>query len=536
MTRRRTLLEDLAEMNSTAPQDIDPEDMDNNHYSLSAKPTSVNFLDNPEDSVDILEKKQFRLRKKAASKSGDDEIKYKGKKTSRADLGFEDNIVDESASEHSNEDELEEDEGSDDDDNDDGNDDEEEIGNDDDDDDDNEDNGSEEEEDDDDNSGASDDDSGGSDAEDDFDADDDGGILGFMKSTASTSNKKPTAIKSAKKSAAATDAAVESDQDSDQLDTEVEQINEKLRQEFEALDQQKEDDGAITTVSAEAGNDVEKGQHTIVQLGLIDSVLESRIRLQAPLAIANRMPQQGALKDYVAQDHDVSAAVASTVQVAGQLLSKLLETQEALFMQYPGTEGIITAGIKRRPDNNLDSFWEEISSRHTGFRPFLKETLEKWHKKTRLEGKNFKAFDKEILEQVDQIMALKDRVVKRTQLVRTHCDVFGKSAESSEGPQYDANIFDDGDFYHELLKELIDRKTKESGSEDPIAMGRHWLEIRKLRTKTKRPVDTKASKGRKLRYEVHTKMVGFMAPNEEFYTASDNMRDDLYASLFSNAV
>ena len=44
MTRRRTLLEDLAEMNSTAPQDIDPEDMDNNHYSLSAKP-SVNFID-----------------------------------------------------------------------------------------------------------------------------------------------------------------------------------------------------------------------------------------------------------------------------------------------------------------------------------------------------------------------------------------------------------------------------------------------------------------------------------------------------------
>ena len=35
---------------------------------------------------------------------------------------------------------------------------------------------------------------------------------------------------------------------------------------------------------------------------------------------------------------------------------------------------------------------------------------------------------------------------------------------------------------------------------DPIAMGRQWLELQKLRTKVKRTVDTRASKGRKIRY------------------------------------
>jgi hypothetical protein len=30
---------------------------------------------------------------------------------------------------------------------------------------------------------------------------------------------------------------------------------------------------------------------------------------------------------------------------------------------------------------------------------------------------------------------------------------------------------------------------------DPVAMGRHWLAMNALRTKTKKKVDTKASKG-----------------------------------------
>ena len=34
---------------------------------------------------------------------------------------------------------------------------------------------------------------------------------------------------------------------------------------------------------------------------------------------------------------------------------------------------------------------------------------------------------------------------------------------------------------------------------DPTTMGRQWLELQKLRSKAKKKVDTKASKGRKIR-------------------------------------
>lgn len=52
----------------------------------------------------------------------------------------------------------------------------------------------------------------------------------------------------------------------------------------------------------------------------------------------------------------------------------------------------------------------------------------------------------------------------------------------------------------QLLRELIERKMNYSDeSSDATAMGRQWLELQKLRNKAKKKVDTKASKGRKIR-------------------------------------
>merc|ERR1712127_214504 len=79
--------------------------------------------------------------------------------------------------------------------------------------------------------------------------------------------------------------------------------------------------------------------------------------------------------------------------------------------------------------------------------------------------------------------------------------------------EFDAEIYDDDDFYHQLLRELIERRTVEGS--DQVTLGRQWLEIQKLRAKAKRKVDTKASKGRRLRYQVHPKLVSFMAPYPE---------------------
>ncbi|GAB5580815.1 protein AATF isoform X4 [Prionailurus iriomotensis] len=82
-----------------------------------------------------------------------------------------------------------------------------------------------------------------------------------------------------------------------------------------------------------------------------------------------------------------------------------------------------------------------------------------------------------------------------------------------------------------LLRELIERKTSSLDPNDQVAMGRQWLAIQKLRSKIHKKVDRKASKGRKLRFHVLSKLLSFMAPIDQT-TMNDDARTELYRSLF----
>ena len=114
----------------------------------------------------------------------------------------------------------------------------------------------------------------------------------------------------------------------------------------------------------------------------------------------------------------------------------------------------------------------------------------------------------------------KDRIIKRTQLKRTIYSIVGKKEEKKiekaddlkdrHLKDYDEEIFDDEDFFNQLLRELIERRS--SDLTDPIALSRKSIELQKLKSKTKKNVDTKASKGRKIKFDIHKPMINFMAP------------------------
>lgn len=199
-----------------------------------------------------------------------------------------------------------------------------------------------------------------------------------------------------------------------------------------------------------------------------------------------------------------------------------------------------------------------MAKRFAAFQPYRDTTLQKWYDKTRLTtGKNnkgFGAFDRNILTQVEQVLMDKERLVRRTQTRRSEYRVLGKPEPVtpeidntiSEGEvaelavkanmhlkDLDENIFDDDDFYHQLLRELIERKTSATDPNDQVAMGKQWLAIQKLRSKIKKKVDTKASKGRKIRFHVHSKLMNFMAPMDNS-SMSDDARSELFSSLFAN--
>lgn len=143
----------------------------------------------------------------------------------------------------------------------------------------------------------------------------------------------------------------------------------------------------------------------------------------------------------------------------------------------------------------------------------------------------------------------KDRILKRTQLKRGQYNIVGKKdqpldARSQQQLQlignekinlkdYDHEIFDDQDFYNQLLRELIDRKS--SNISDPVELSKKSIELQQLRSKNKKQVDTKASKGRKIKYDIHKPLANFMAPIYRNQMAEE-ARNELFSSLFGNHI
>jgi protein AATF/BFR2 len=104
----------------------------------------------------------------------------------------------------------------------------------------------------------------------------------------------------------------------------------------------------------------------------------------------------------------------------------------------------------------------------------------------------------------------------------------------------DVEVFDDTDFYQQLLRDVIDSKSGGAGQVD-------WM-VGQRKRRSKSNVDTKASKGRKLRfgflflsvdiasrdyrYQVHEKIQNFMVPIPLAAGAWHEAQiDELFASL-----
>lgn len=349
-------------------------------------------------------------------------------------------------------------------------------------------------------------------------------------------------------------------------------VDDEERAHFESqfAELEKAEREAVQQMAANPSNDTQKGEHVREQLSMWDALVEARIRMQPALQLANRLPQRGAAAAFDTFCAGEAAALKSARSSCHAAITALFKLQEALLARYPATAELGPDSRKRPRDESPDELLGCIDARHAALQDFSKETLEKWFSRTNLarsktNSKRFKALDLSVMKQIEQVMADRTRVVKRTQLRRSDFTVIGAEPKEAGGPasvaaatsagvdagepgiqggvapgavqdrEYSTELFDDGDFYHDILRELIERKAAAADASDPVAMGRHWVELSKLRKKVKRKVDTKASKGRKLRYEVHEKLVNFMAPDPTVHDSTDKAKDDLYASLFQPA-
>lgn len=123
-------------------------------------------------------------------------------------------------------------------------------------------------------------------------------------------------------------------------------------------------------------------------------------------------------------------------------------------------------------------------------------------------------------------------MVRKTQTYRGGYMLFKNRDNNSDKEIILAEIFDDSDFYHQLLRELIEYKSNAEESKSKISQ--KIIKLQSFRKNIKRKIEMRASKGRKIRYNVHNKLINFMPAKDDSF--SKDATNELFNSLFENSL
>mmetsp|Transcript_595 Transcript_595/g.919 ORF Transcript_595/g.919 Transcript_595/m.919 type:complete len:516 (-) Transcript_595:50-1597(-) len=300
-----------------------------------------------------------------------------------------------------------------------------------------------------------------------------------------------------------------------------------------------------------------KARAVKIQHRIWENSLKTRIRLQAPLKIAHRLPYHDLYTEFrktsakVGQAFDDAAD--RTLGVLRSLIglqNKLLEKSNVFTARNEALpSSLSTSSVTSRKRKaamifkEASSLWEYTSccrnfEAHTDN---AVRTLERWSTKTKLasgqgQQRKFKAFDRSISDQVEDLLRDMPNLVKRTQLRRIEgCRPLGsKKARNNEELQeetmdgkamvYDKEVFDDTDFYQEIIRDILD------SNEGSAALTLRQRAAKKVKKKK----DRRASKGRKVRYVNIPKLTNFTTPRGGL--EEDYPRDSLFNSLFGQQI
>ncbi|VEN40434.1 unnamed protein product [Callosobruchus maculatus] len=330
------------------------------------------------------------------------------------------------------------------------------------------------------------------------------------------------------------------------------------------------DNNFMPMKETDASAQVTKGLSVRNQLSIWENLLEMRIQLQKCLISANKMPQSQNYKQMKKESDVFTNKVGETKNSLCNVLDKLLLFQQIVLKNYPETKNLAELEGDAKTENSDDeeipsdsenhenhdqsediatepqvkkrkliNYESEIDARHNKYRKYRNEVIQKWHDKTRIAAIKSNAPQHSIISHIEHTLSDKAKLIKHTQLKRSDYKILGVESkkeleenaeeEVQQIDEYNTEIFDDDDFYHQMLRELIEMKSADVT--DPVQLGRQWIQLQNLRSKMKRKVDTRASKGRKIRYAIHSKLVNFMAPiDENLWT--DEAKSELYSSLF----
>ncbi|KAJ6485903.1 apoptosis antagonizing transcription factor-domain-containing protein [Mycena sanguinolenta] len=302
-------------------------------------------------------------------------------------------------------------------------------------------------------------------------------------------------------------------------------------------------DDLTSTLRKTRDEDRKKGKAVSQQIALWETLLDARIRLQKSVVGANRLPSSSHLAQYT-EIEECRQSLDKMLEEAFLLSDELFDVQEKLMS---ANESIVVPPRKRRriqddatPSDysaQLHEATNAASALEHAYHPHLVQTLTKWSAKIQavapaaLLPSNRNTFSsrnsqnlKSSVQLIDETLVDHRKLLARTQVRRGKGVRVGETAAMEDGEdKVDTDVFDDTDFYQQLLREIIDARGDGPGADD-------WMSVQRQK-KAKKKVDTKASKGRKLRYEAHEKLQNFMVPVPVPGMWHEEQIDELFSSL-----
>ncbi|KAE8883354.1 hypothetical protein PF005_g79 [Phytophthora fragariae] len=304
----------------------------------------------------------------------------------------------------------------------------------------------------------------------------------------------------------------ESEEDSDDEDKSAETLIRGFQKE----------DSARLMGAQDSEKVVEKAKHVRHQKLLWERCLEVQIYTKRLLTTA----KDAAAHETDGETTEEEVAMKTKQQVVDELY-KSIDAVSALqekLCNVPELTAPSSDSPTKKRKRACDELWQEITTSNRAMLPQYNDILNTYTRKTDLaaggknsQAKKFKAVNQDILAQVESVLVDPQRVKRKA-----HAPLDAPEAEAADGAEdlLDELMYDDSDFYQQLLKEFIES----GGGAGQDAM------VRRTHRKKKKIVNRKASKGRQLRYTVHPKLENFMFP--EPFPKPEMDVDELFRSLF----
>ncbi|KAJ5805318.1 Protein bfr2 [Penicillium riverlandense] len=295
------------------------------------------------------------------------------------------------------------------------------------------------------------------------------------------------------------------------------------------------------TISQAAKADAAKGRAVKEQRTVFDALLNTRIKLQKGLTVMNEAvgvigeEDDGVEGEGEKEKEGNGEAIKAAESAALALWSTLEELRLALTVSHAKDE---TKKRKRLSSvsstTSLPSLWTRMEELEAESRAHRRAVLDKWSVKVRGGSTSLPNARGKLLGSASGQQTI--TTVLDAHIATEIGERAPKRSRQSDG--HHEPVYDDTIFYQSLLRDLVEQRMSSSDAMTNGLDTLHQLPSRlpihpvtgMRNDKVKRDIDTRASKGRKMRFNVHEKLQNFMAPEDRGAWAT-RARDEFFASL-----